>query len=137
MARKVFFSFQYEDVQRAMIVRNSDVIKSDDKVGFIDKAEFEKVEREGDAKNNAEEKTASPWIYHELNTSRIIRRNPLTRERLLIKSTSLESRLAEDTASIRVEYPAPLAHLAHINTLDIENWSKRATTKGGNKLEMQ
>ncbi|UPG11204.1 TIR domain-containing protein [Pseudomonas aeruginosa] len=41
MARKVFFSFQYEDVHRAMNVRNSGVIASDTKVGFIDKAEFE------------------------------------------------------------------------------------------------
>ncbi|WP_240113590.1 TIR domain-containing protein [Pseudomonas aeruginosa] len=29
MARKVFFSFQYEDVHRAMNVRNSNVIASD------------------------------------------------------------------------------------------------------------
>lgn len=49
MARKVFFSFQYEDVQRAMNVRNSNVIASDQKVGFIDKADFEEVERKGDA----------------------------------------------------------------------------------------
>lgn len=49
MARKVFFSFQYEDVQRAMNVRNSNVIASDTKAGFIDKADFEEVERKGDA----------------------------------------------------------------------------------------
>jgi hypothetical protein len=41
MARKVFFSFQYKDVQRAMNVRNSNVIASDTKAGFIDKADFE------------------------------------------------------------------------------------------------
>ena len=49
MARKVFFSFKYGDVSRAMVVRNSDVIRGDDKRGFIDKAEFEKVERQGSA----------------------------------------------------------------------------------------
>lgn len=49
MARKVFFSFQYEDVHRAMNVRNSNVIASDAKAGFIDKADFEEVERKGDA----------------------------------------------------------------------------------------
>ena len=48
MARKVFFSFKYEDVHRAMNVRNSNVIGGVMKSGFIDKAEFEKVEREGD-----------------------------------------------------------------------------------------
>lgn len=48
MARKVFFSFKYEDVSRAMVVRNSDVIRGDNKAGFIDKADFEKVKRAGD-----------------------------------------------------------------------------------------
>jgi hypothetical protein len=48
MARKVFFSFKYEDVSRAMVVRNSDVIRGDEKVGFIDKADFEKIEKNGD-----------------------------------------------------------------------------------------
>jgi hypothetical protein len=59
MARKVFFSFKYTDVQRAMVVRNSNVIKSDDKVGFIDKADFEEVERKGDAAIRA-------WIDKQL-----------------------------------------------------------------------
>ena len=49
MARKVFFSFKYDDVSRAMIVRNSDVIRGEEKRGFIDKADFEKVERQGEA----------------------------------------------------------------------------------------
>ena len=48
MARKVFFSFKYEDVNRAMVVRNSDVIRGDEKAGFIDKADFEAVKKEGD-----------------------------------------------------------------------------------------
>lgn len=48
MTRKVFFSFKYDDVHRAMNVRNSNVIGGVMKSGFIDKAEFEKVERKGD-----------------------------------------------------------------------------------------
>ncbi|MDQ7760545.1 TIR domain-containing protein [Xanthomonas sontii] len=48
MARKVFFSFKYDDVQRAMNVRNSNVITGALKSGFIDKADFEAVERSGD-----------------------------------------------------------------------------------------
>lgn len=48
MARKVFFSFKYDDVQRAMNVRNSNVITGAIKSGFIDKADFEEVERKGD-----------------------------------------------------------------------------------------
>ena len=46
MARKVFFSFEYGDVNQAMIVRNSWVLQ--DSTGFIDKAEFESIERGGD-----------------------------------------------------------------------------------------
>ena len=48
MARKVFFSFKYDDVQRAMNVRNSNVITGAIKSGFIDQADFEEVERKGD-----------------------------------------------------------------------------------------
>jgi len=60
MARKVFFSFKYADAQRAMVVRNSNVISSDDKVGFIDKADFEAVKRKGDAAIKA-------WIDGQLS----------------------------------------------------------------------
>jgi hypothetical protein len=59
MARKVFFSFKYEDVSRAMVVRNSDVIRGDAKAGFIDKADFEKVKKQGDAAIKA-------WIDDQL-----------------------------------------------------------------------
>lgn len=48
MARKVFFSFKYEDVSRAMVVRNSAIIKGAEAAGFIDKADFEKVKAKGD-----------------------------------------------------------------------------------------
>lgn len=60
MARKVFFSFNYEDVHRAMNVRNSNVLTGVLKSGFIDKADFEKVEREG-------EKSIKTWIDNQLN----------------------------------------------------------------------
>ena len=49
MARKVFFSFKYDDVSRAMVVRNSWVTQGRDAAGFIDKAEFEEVKQQGDA----------------------------------------------------------------------------------------
>lgn len=45
MARKVFFSFKYEDVSRAMVVRNSWVTQGKESAGFIDKAEFEEVKK--------------------------------------------------------------------------------------------
>lgn len=49
MARRVFFSFKYLDVSRAMVVRNSWVTQGKVAAGFIDAAEFEKVKRNGDS----------------------------------------------------------------------------------------
>lgn len=49
MARRVFFSFKYEDVWRAMQVRNSWVVPGKEAAGFVDAADFEKVKRQGDA----------------------------------------------------------------------------------------
>jgi MTH538 TIR-like domain (DUF1863) len=49
MARRVFFSLEYSDVTRAMVVRNSAVTKGKEAAGFIDAAEFEKLEKRGDA----------------------------------------------------------------------------------------
>ncbi|WP_338971565.1 TIR domain-containing protein [Fusobacterium vincentii] len=48
MVRRVFFSFHYEeDINRSMVVRNSWVTQGKEVAGFIDKAEFEKVKKEG------------------------------------------------------------------------------------------
>lgn len=59
MARNVFFSFKYDDVHRAMNVRNSNVIGGVLKSGFIDKADFEEVERKGD-------RAIQTWIDNQL-----------------------------------------------------------------------
>ena len=48
MARKVFFSFKYKDVSRAMVVRNSWVTQGKEAAGFIDAADFEKIKNQGD-----------------------------------------------------------------------------------------
>src|SRR5260221_14754767 len=48
MARRVFFSFKYEDVSRAMVVRNSWVTQGKEAAGFIDAADFEALKRRGD-----------------------------------------------------------------------------------------
>ena len=49
MARRVFFSFKYKDISRAMVVRNSWVTKGKEVAGFIDAADFEKIKKQGDA----------------------------------------------------------------------------------------
>jgi len=48
MARRVFFSFKYKDVSRAMVVRNSWVAQGKEAAGFVDAADFEKLKRQGD-----------------------------------------------------------------------------------------
>ncbi len=48
MARRVFFSFKYKDVSRAMVVRNSWVTQGKEAAGFIDAADFEELEKQGD-----------------------------------------------------------------------------------------
>ena len=48
MARRVLFSFEYGDVSRAMVVRNSWVTQGKEAAGFIDAAELEKIKRQGD-----------------------------------------------------------------------------------------
>jgi 5-formaminoimidazole-4-carboxamide-1-beta-D-ribofuranosyl 5'-monophosphate synthetase len=59
MARKVFFSFKYKDVSRAMIVRNSWVAQGKESAGFIDAADFEEVKEKGD-------KAIQNWIDNQL-----------------------------------------------------------------------
>ncbi|RLA82543.1 MAG: hypothetical protein DRG78_06915 [Epsilonproteobacteria bacterium] len=64
MARKVFFSFKYEDVSRAMIVRNSWVVQGKTSAGFIDKADFEAVKKKGD-------KAIQTWIDNQLKDTSV------------------------------------------------------------------
>lgn len=61
MARKVFFSFHYDsDIWRVNQVRNSWVTKSSiEEAGYIDKASWEKVEKQG-------EEAVKNWINRQL-----------------------------------------------------------------------
>ena len=58
--RKVFFSFKYKDVSRAMVVRNSWVTQGKEAAGFVDAANFEEIKRQGDA-------AILRWINNQLN----------------------------------------------------------------------
>lgn len=65
MARKTFFSFHYErDAWRAANVRNSGALSENDEAGFIDAADWEKLEREGDA-------AIKKWIKEQLNNTTV------------------------------------------------------------------
>ncbi|ABC01483.1 TIR domain-containing protein [Mycoplasma capricolum] len=60
MARKVFFSFHFEnDVWRANQVRNSWVTQGTQAAGYIDAAEFEEIKRSGD-------RAVKKWIDEQL-----------------------------------------------------------------------
>lgn len=61
--RRTFFSFKYDDVSRAMVVRNSWLTKDRVARGFFDAAEFEKLKKQGD-------RAIKAWIDGQLlNTS--------------------------------------------------------------------
>ena len=65
MARRVFFSFHYdEDINRSMIVRNSWGTQGKEAAGFSDKAEFEKIKRNG-------ENAVCKWIDKQLEGTSI------------------------------------------------------------------
>jgi hypothetical protein len=65
VARRAFFSFEYDnDVQRAMVVRKSAVTQGKETAGFIDAAEFEKLERQGDD-------AIKRWINQQLDRTTV------------------------------------------------------------------
>ena len=65
MARRVFFSFHYDnDVNRSMVVRNSWVTKGIEAAGFVDKASFEQIKRQG-------ETAVRNWIDRQLEDTSV------------------------------------------------------------------
>lgn len=143
--RKVFFSFKYEDVSRAMIVRNSWVTQGKEAAGFIDKAEFEKVERQGDrAIQNwidrqidgtsvtvvlvGEKTLSSRWVKYEINKS-IERGNGL----LFIdisKIKDLQGNTSERGGTIPTGYPLYLWN-NHDGYNNMGDWIETAAQKAG------
>lgn len=57
--RHAFFSFHYDDVWRCNIVRNCWLTGGNKQTGFVDRAEFEKVERKG-------QQAIHRWIDREM-----------------------------------------------------------------------
>jgi hypothetical protein len=113
MARKVFFSFKYEDVGRAMVVRNSDTIRGDEKRGFIDAADFEAVERKGDA-------AIRRWIDSQLEGTSVTA--------VLVGAKTCDSRW------VKYEIEASVARgngLLGIDISKIEDFNKQTSTRCG------
>lgn len=78
MSRKVFFSFHYDhDINRAMTVRNSWVTQGVEKAGFVDKAEFERIQRQG---KSAIEKWIDDQLYGTSVTVVLIGSETLNRD---------------------------------------------------------
>ena len=49
MSKRVFFSFYYEnDLSRALVVKNNWALKENEESSFINKAEFERIKRDGE-----------------------------------------------------------------------------------------
>ncbi|WP_369928399.1 hypothetical protein [Xanthomonas sp. NCPPB 2632] len=89
-----------------------------------------------DAEADGKAKTGSPWIYHELNTSRLIRRQEPTRKRLVRKGYVMEHyAFDEASAPVPLELPAPVAHLARIDGEDVFNWRRTVKQKDATALD--
>jgi hypothetical protein len=109
MTRRTFFSFKYDDVTRAMVVRNSWVTQDRAARGFTDAAEFEKLKRQGDA-------AVKRWIDDQLrNTSVTV---------VLVGAATNQSRY------VRYEIDQSIARgngLLGINISKIKDWNQRTT----------
>ena len=65
MARKIFFSFHYErDAWRAGQVRNSNVVSSEDRYGFVDAVDWESIKKKCDD-------AISKWIGDQLKNTTV------------------------------------------------------------------
>lgn len=113
MARKVFFSFQYEDVQRVMTVRNSNIIEGVQKSGVIDKADFEQIARQGDV-------AVRNWIDRQLEGTSVTV--------VLVGPTTNQSKWVQYEVQKSIERGNGLLT---INISQIPGWDGRATTYCG------
>ena len=126
MARRVFFSFEYEhDVSRAMVVRNSWVTQGKQAAGFVDAADFEQVQTGGDA-------SIKRWIREQLEgtsvtvvlvgshtcTSKYVRYE-IERERSQ-KQRPAGNRYQQDQGSQRTHYETVWSNPARLQLLSLE-----------------
>jgi MTH538 TIR-like domain (DUF1863) len=113
MARRAFFSFKYEDVTRAMVVRNSWVTQGKEAAGFVDAADFEKLKKRGDA-------AIKSWIDDQLNGTSVTV--------VLVASETCGSRWVK----YEIDQSKALGHgLLGIDISKIEDWQKKTSGRCG------
>lgn len=80
-------------------------------------------------------KTNSPWIYYEINMTKILHRS--TPERIRSEETRYFSNGKFINERLEVEYIAELSHLADINSKDLNAWKNNCTSiKGERTLDV-
>jgi len=82
------------------------------------------------------QKTNSPWIFSEIATSKIIRKQ--TPERLKRKTRVFASKdiiVMNESAKLNIEYEIELSHLAHLDTSDLLRWKNTSASSPENALD--
>lgn len=80
-------------------------------------------------KHQIVDKTYSPWIYHELKTTQLIRKTTPMRIRLVLEKNAQQRYSLNEAASLIVEYNADVSHLINIDELDLLEWERNQTNK--------
>ncbi|MES9948588.1 MAG: TIR domain-containing protein [Candidatus Thiodiazotropha sp.] len=145
MARRVFFSFKYKDVSRAMVVRNSWVAQGKDAAGFVDAADFEKIKKQGDQAiknwiNNqlkgtsvtvvlvGQQTCSSRWVKYEIQRSIEIGNGLLGID--ISKIKDLQGNLSERCGEIPNGYPFYLWN-KNDGYKNMGQWIEEAARKAG------
>lgn len=72
-------------------------------------------------KEGVKSSTLSPWIYAEIETSKLIRHKKLSEYRTSRRRTMTFSKGGK-VLNESIEYPLDLTHLTNLNSTDIRNW---------------
>jgi hypothetical protein len=83
-----------------------------------------------DSKKGTEETTGSPWIYHELATTKLIRRQSERRKKILMQKSrrvvTAEAMAMDSMRELHVNYEVPLAHLKSLSVTQLTTWANEA-----------
>ena len=73
--------------------------------------------------------TFSPWIYTEIEASRVLRQNKYPRALLKLANESLMYFAKDEAPRVQVEYPLNLGHLEKLSTQMLSQWIMNAEGK--------